>query len=195
MGKNPLSAIPSVDEMLGRIKAARERIENDEELQKELTEGRPSGNPITLGPRLPTAEEWAELQIAGAKANASKWLKRTLHPKKNFKEEALKPDAVERFKESMRKVIDEDRHAGGMALVNESEAMAIIEKRGASAYSQGVADREPKIKRVVKDLHADRMALALEIDGLDTATDADREAKMIANVRGLKAIGKKRRGG
>jgi hypothetical protein len=179
--------------MLGRINETRARMEEDEEFRKKLTEGKPSGNPITLGPRLPPPDEWAELQIKGAQANADKWLKRTLNPKKNFKEEALK--AAARYHDSMSKVLAENLWEGGMELVNESEALEVVREGGSAIYSSGVARRKKKIQRVVKELHADRLALAEEIDKMPVATDADREAKMIANVRGLKAIGKKRRGG
>jgi len=187
--------VPSVDDMLGIINASRARIESDETLSRELTEGRPSGNPITLGPRLPTPEEWAKLQIEGAQNNAAKWLQRTTHPKKNFKEEALKASSQARYHDSMQKVLAQKTWEGGMELVNESEAMDVIAKRGSGAYTAGVADRQAKITRVVKDLHADRLALAVAIDNLPTTTDAEREARMIANKRGLQAIGQKRRGG
>ena len=195
MPKNPLVSVPSIDDMLGAINETRARMETDEEFRKELVEGHPSGNPITLGPRLPDPVEWAKLQVEGAVAKGEVWLQRTTHPKKNFKEEALKPSAIERYKDSMRKVIAEDRHAGGMALVNESETIAIIQAGGSTPYTSGVQRRKAKIERVVKELHSDRLALASTVDGLPVATDADREAKMIANKRGLQAIGKKRRGG
>ena len=195
MAKNPLVSVPSIDDMLGAINETRARMETDEEFCKELTDGHPSGNPITLGPRLPDPVEWAKLQVEGAVAKGEVWLQRTTHPKKNFKEEALKPSAIERYKDSMRKVIAEDRHAGGMALVNESEAIAIIQAGGSAAYTSGIQRRKAKIERVVKELHSDRLALASTVDALPVATDADREAKMIANKRGLQAIGKKRRGG
>jgi len=195
MSKGDFPSVPSIDDMLGRINETRTRMDEDEEFRKELEEGHPSGNPITLGPRLPTPEEWADLQVKGAQDNAAKWLDRTTKPKKNFKEEALRATSVDRYHDSMSKVLSEKRWEGGMALVDEGEAIAIIKKRGSGAYSSGVADRKPKIQRVVKDLHADRLALCSEIDAMDISTDAEREAKMIANKRGLQAIGKKRRGG
>jgi len=195
MAKNPLVSVPTIDEMLGRIEETRARMETDEEFRKELEEGHPSGNPITLGPRLPDAATWAADQVAGASAKADKWLKNTTKPKKNFKEQALAAKSVARFHDSMGKVLTEKRWEGGMANVNESETIAIIEAGGSGVYSSGVSRRKAKIERVVKELHADRLALAASVDGLPVATDADREAKMIANKRGLQAIGKKRRGG
>jgi len=187
--------VPSVADMAAAIRAKKEEIENDEELRHELTEGHTSGNPMTLGPRLPSPEEWATLQIKGAKDNAQKWLDRVSKPKKNFKEEALKATSRARYKNSMENVLAKDLWAGGMANVDESETIAIIQKRGTAAYSSGVEARSAKITRRVKDLHGDRLALCSTIDAMPVSTDSEREAKMIANKRGLQAIGEERRGG
>lgn len=195
MSPNPLGDLPSVDDMLGKINDTRERMETDEEFYKSLTDPHPSGNPMTLGRRIPTPEEMTDLQVQGAQNNADKWLKRVTNPKKNFKEEALKQTTVDRYNNSMQKVISEDRFRGGMANVNESETIDIIKAGGSGVYSGGVARRKAKILRVHKELDSDRLALASEVDGMPVATDGDREAKMIANKRGLQAIGKKRRGG
>ncbi len=194
MAQETLTKLPSVEDMLGAINGTRERMETDEEFLKSLVDPHPSGNPISLGRRIPTPEEMTALQIKGAKDNAKKWLARTLKPKKNFKEEAMKPEAAARFNTSMEEVIEENRWQGGMANVDESETMAIIEKVGSDGYAKAVEAREAKILRVHKELDADRLALASVIDALPATNDDEREEKMIANKRGLQAIGKKRRG-
>ncbi len=193
MAKQSLAAIPSVDDMSAAIDAMKAKIEADPALAHELIEGHTSGNPMVLGPRLPSPEDWAKLQVKGSQDNAQKWLERTTKPRKNFQAEALKPTSQERYKNSMERVLRDGTYAGGMAQVNVDETIAIIQKRGASPYSQGVADRAPKIERRVKELHSDRLALAATVDQMPVATDADREAKVIANMRGLKAIGQRRR--
>jgi len=193
MSKRTMPAVPSIDDMAAAIEANLRRMETDEDFRHELVEGHTSGNPMVLGPRLPTPEEWAQLQVKGAQDNAAKWLARTTKPKKNFKLEALKATSQARYHASMEKVLRDKVWEGGMGLVDESETMAIIEKRGSGAYSQGVADRVPKITRRVKELYSERLALAAAVDALPVSTDAEREAKVIANIRGLKAIGEKRR--
>jgi len=195
VSKRATAAVPSVEEMAQAIDDMKARIEADPELRHELEEGHTSGNPMVLGPRLPTPEEWAQLQVKGSQDNAAKWLQRTTKPKKNFKAEALRDTSRQRYKASMEQVIRDDTWAGGMALVDESETMDIIAKRGSGVYSQGVADRTAKITRRVKELHSDRLALAATVDAMPVASDAEREAKMIANKRGLQAIGLRRRKG
>ena len=194
MADSTSGSLLSVAEMMGMLTLVREKMDTDEELGRGLREGRPSGNPIQLGPRLPTAEDWADLQIKGAQANADKWLKNTTAPKKNFKEEALRGTSIARFKASMQRVINEGTWEGGMGLVDESETIATIKRLGSSVYSSGIANRKPKIERVVRELREERLALCLMIDAMPVSTDAEREAKMIANKRGLQAIGARRRG-
>jgi len=186
--------VPSIEDMANAIEITKQRMDEDPEFRHELEVGHTSGNPMTLGPRLPSPEEHTRLQIKGVRDNAAKWLARTTRPKKNFKEEALRATARARWHNSMEKVLSENRWEGGMALVDESETIATIEKRGAGVYSKGVEDREAKILRRNKELHADRLALASTIDAMPVGTDSEREAKMIANKRGLQAIATARRG-
>jgi len=195
MSKRSLPAVPSVDDMADLIEQNLRRMETDEEFAHELREGHTSGNPMVLGPRLPTPEEWADLQVKGSQDNAAKWLARTTKPRKNFKAEALKETSKARYRTSMERVIRDGTWEGGMGLVDESETMDIIAKRGSGVYSSGIADRKAKITRRVKELHSERLALAAAIDAMPVATDADREAKVIANIHGLRAIGQKRRKG
>ena len=186
--------LPTIEDMAEAIDRKKAQIDSDEEYAHELIEGHTSGNPMTLGPRLPSPEEWTALQIKGAQDNANKWLERVTKPKKNFKEEALKSSSVARYHDSMSRVLSEGSWECGMGNVNETETIDTIKRRGAGVYSKGVQDREPKILRVNKEMQGDRLALAATVDGMPVATDSDREAKMIANKRGLQAIGKSRRG-
>jgi|GEM_PF-3012351 len=188
-----MPSVPSVDDMARAIAEMRDRIDSDDHLRHELVEGHTSGNPMTLGPRLPSPDEWAQLQVKGSQDNAQKWLQRTTNPRKNFKAEALKDTTAQRYRNAMEQALREDRWRGGMALVSEDETIKLIQKRGANVYAQGVADRADKIAKRVKELHADRLALAATLDQMPTSTDAEREAKVLANIRGLKAIGEKRR--
>ncbi len=184
----------SVVELIGLIGAVREKMDTDEEFGQELREGHTSGNPMILGPRLPTAEDWATAQVKGATDNANKWLTNTIRPKKNFKEEALRGTTIARYKESMQRVINEGTWEGGMALVDESETIATIERMGSTVYTKGITDRKPKIRRVIAALREDRLAVCAVIDAMPVSTDAEREDKMIQNKRALQAIGRRRRG-
>jgi hypothetical protein len=195
VAENAVPTIPTVDDLAAQIAAVRSRMEEDDDFRHGLEEGRPSGNPIQLGPRLPDAKTWAQRQVKGAADAAQKWYDNTTKPRKNFKEEALKADAGARYNESMEEVIRENRWQGGMSLVDEGEAIRTIEAGGAKIYSEGVKRREGKIERRVDETRADRLAICSVIDALPTSTDGEREEKMIQNKRALQAMGKARRGG
>jgi len=194
MAPTGLPIVPSITEMAAAIAAKSAEIDADETLHDELLHGRPSGNPIQLGPRLPSPADWAKSQVQGAQNNAAKWLDHTIHPRKNFKEEAMKASSQARYHDSMQRVLAEKTWEGGMNLVDESQALATVAKRGSGAYTSGVADREPKITARIAELHADRLALCAAIDAMPESTEGEREAKMLANKRGNQAIGAKRRG-
>jgi len=194
MANNGIGGLPSVSDIQATITANVQRMETDEDFRKSLVDPHPSGNPISIGRRIPTPEKIAELQVKGAKDNKQKWLDNTLLPRKNFKEEALKPQAQERYKNSMERVIREGRQAKGMALVNETEVHNTIKELGADHYAKGVEARAAKVLRVAKELDSDRLALAAAVDAAPTSTEEQREEKMILNKRGQQAIGRKRRG-
>jgi hypothetical protein len=194
MANDTISGIPTRADMRAKITGNVQRMETDEEFRKSLVDPHPSGNPISIGRRIPTPEDIAEMQVKGARDNKEKWLRNTLTPKKNFKEEALKPTSVERYKNSMRKVIEEDRHAKGMSLVNETEVHNTIKALGSEHYAKGVEARKEKVLRSAKELDSARLAAAATIDAMPTSTEEEREAKMIANKRAMQAIGDQRRG-
>ena len=194
MAENTLPVVHSVEQMGSAIDKVMELMQSDPAFYEELSEGHTSGNPMVLGPRLPTATEWADLQIKGARDNASKWLERTTKPKKNFKEEALRETSRARYKSSMENVLSKDLWAGGMALVDESETIATIQAGGAGVYTSGVERRRAKIQRRVAELREARLALCAIVDAMPVGTVSERETKMIENKRGLEAIGARRRG-
>lgn len=194
MADNGLPFVPSIEDMALAIEATMQVMEEDPEFRQELEEGHTSGNPMVLGPRLPSSDEWTDLQIKGARDNAAKWLERTTKPKKNFREEALRQTSRDRYRSSMEQVLAKDLWAGGMALVDESETIATIQAGGSGVYTSGVERRKAKIRRRVEELRGARLALCSTIDAMPVGTDSEREAKMIANKRGLQAIGLARRG-
>jgi len=149
------------------------------------------GNPITLGDLVLDPDTWAKRQVSHATNAASDWLARSLKPRKVPSKAAL--DANDKRIDKLQKSLTDKKWEGAMAKVDEDLRLKTIEKRGASAFSSGVSDREEKITNVVKDLQPRVMALKKTLDSMPEKTDAEREAKMIAAKRGMQAIGLSRR--
>lgn len=150
------------------------------------------GNPMTLGPRVPEAADWADKQTANAEAASELWLKNVQRPKKNPIAAALKANT--KYKAKMQESIAQDKFAKGLQKVDEDEMYAIIAARGSESFRSGVAARAVKVKRVVGDLRNRVVALTSALDAMPVDTDAQREAKMLAAKRGMQKIGKDRHG-
>ena len=184
---NPLS----LDDFTKNLRASLDRLETDEEYARSLTAER-KGNPITLGPRVISADEWAEKQVSRASSAASEWEKKVLRPRKNPIEAAIKK--AEKRRNKVLESLDQGKWEKAMAKVDENLMYAVIRKRGASAYRAGVEDRKDKVAARVKELQPMVAALAANIDAMPDATDADREKRLLAARKGMIEIGKKRRG-
>jgi len=150
------------------------------------------GNPITLGPRVPAAADWAADQVKGATGKAAKWLANSKRPKKVPSQAALA--AKEKFYNRLREALDEGTWDKAMALVDEDLRLKIIEAVGESGFRSGVEAHKAKVEAAVKDLQPRVTALAEAIDKMPVATDDEREAKMLAARRGMIDIGRSRRG-
>lgn len=147
---------------------------------------------ITTGPRLPSPQDWAANQIQAAQNAAGKWLQNTLHPSKNPIVEAKK--AAGRYASETQKAIQENRFAKGLDRVNEDDMVATITQVGAAGFSAGVSNRAGKIKSAIDRLQPVLLAHVQKMDGLPVETEAQREAKVIENLRGMRQIGKQLRG-
>jgi len=80
------------------------------------------------------------------------------------------------------------RRAEGLAKTNIDEWVQMAETRGADNLVSGVTQRQYKIERAVGKLQPMLKAHLATIDAMPDVTDANREAKMIANVKGLRAM-------
>lgn len=165
------------------------------EVAPELLPGRQAtteGNPINLGPRVPEADEWAEDMVRNAQNNADKWLRKVTRPKKDPVEAAKK--AAGKWENNLKQAIAEKRFEKGLDGVDHDEMYEIIREGGAEAFANGVSRRAKKIHRKIGQLREHVLALANEIDKLPQDTEAQRDARVLAAVRGMRAIGKRLKG-
>ena len=166
------------------------RVQEDPEFLASLTEER-VGNPITLGPRVMDAAEWAEDMAAGATAKSAKWLKHSLKPKKDPKVRALK--AAKKYENNMRSALDEKRWDDGIKGYDEALREATIAAVGESGYRSGIAAKKAKITVRVAKLQPLVAALATTLDAMPVDTPEQRAAKMVAARDGMLAIKKEMR--
>jgi hypothetical protein len=168
------------------------RVESDPEYMNSLMSPPCKGNPVVLGPRVKSADDWANDQVSNAVNAADRYAKNVLAPARNPVEAALAASA--KRKQKVAEAESQGKWDKAMAKVDQDQMYATIKKRGAAAFSSGVSDRKEKIVARVKELQPMVAALADTLDKMPQGTDAEREAKMIAAKRGMQTIGKKRRG-
>jgi hypothetical protein len=194
MAKRKTKTAPTVEDSLRAFAKGLDKALDVAETNPDALPGhaRTVGNPITLGPRVADAEEWAAKQLTNAAAAGDRWLERVQRPRKNPVEAARA--AAGKWKNKIQEAVANDAFGKGLAKVDVDEMYRTIAKRGAAAFTAGVGDREEKVKRVVGEVRDQVVALATELDKMPVDTDAQREAKMLAAKRGMQAIGKRRKG-
>jgi len=150
------------------------------------------GNPVTLAPRVPEAGTWAAKQIQRTMAAGAAWKEGVMHPKKNPVEAAKAANG--KYKAKMAAALQADSFLKGLGNVDVDEMYRVIEATGEEVFTGAVQRREGKIRHRIEEIRDDVLALATTIDAMPQDTEAQREARVIANLRGMKAIGQKRRG-
>jgi len=153
--------------------------------------GESVGNPITLAPRIPEAATMADKMVQNAQANAQRWLDNVLKPRKDPITGAKNANA--KYKARVTEALQEDRWLKGINSIDENEMYETVRALGATHFSTGIAARKGKITKKLEKMRPLVLALTNTLDAMDTATDQQREAKMIAARRGMIEVGKKLR--
>ena len=166
------------------------RVQEDPEYLASITEEH-KGNPITLGPRVASAEAWADDMETAAKNKSAKWLKNALKPKKDPKDRARK--AAKKYDNNMRAALDEKRWDDGIEAYDEDLRQKTIEAVGESGYRSGIEHKSAKIKAKITKLQPLVAALTATIDEMPVDTPEQRAAKMIAARDGMLAVKKEMR--
>ena len=154
----------------------------------------PPGMPPRATPkRILSPDEWRQRQINNLKAvGEANYRQGIASPKKDPIEAGIA--AEDKYANAMRKVIEERRRAEALKFTNIDEWYAYASNLGAPRLVEGVSKREKE----VADFLAGWVPLLQEhlqkIDAMPQATDQDREQRMLANLRGLKALKGKWRG-
>ena len=96
--------------------------------------------------------------------------------------------AEPRYASQMKKVIDEERRKKGLEKTSMSEWYKYSDELGAGRLVDGVVKREAKVTRFITTFQPMLVEHVGKIDVMDDVTDKDREDRMLANLRGLRAL-------
>ena len=146
----------------------------------------PPPNPPTIQ-RLPTAEQWVNKQINNLTAvGETNYREGITHPKKD---PILAGIAAQgRYEAQMRNPEILKRRETALRRTNMDEWASMSERIGAGRLVAGVVERRYKVERFVGDYLPKLDRHLKELDTLPDVTDADRERRMLENLRGLKKL-------
>lgn len=180
----PGGGLLSPEEWQGLFAAAEAAVKANP--QHPLMVGKPEGNPVQIRPPWrPSSARWVQgVQSVGAQ----RWEEGIQNPRADFKAAALANN--EGWKAGVQAAVAADRFRRGVEGVNVDESIATAVKIGGGGYAAGAAAREAKFQRKV-DMIAPRMAAVVEATRrLPARTDAEREARMLNQVRGAREAGR-----
>ncbi len=134
---------------------------------------------------------WVNDQIAGVRNSLDKYRDGVANPSRDPKAAMLA--ARDRYKDSVSRALSEDRWGKAIDQINFDEA-ATLAIASADALATGVEKRKEKITRRVTKLHGFLTSHVQAMNAIVVKSDADADKKMLANVAGMREIGKKMRG-
>lgn len=191
MARNPGPGVPTVEQMMLAIEDR--RAEHAANPQHPDLIGKPEGNPVQIRPAFPDAATFTASLLRGVTANAAKYAEGVRRPRANFKERARA--SAPAWTNGVQAAIQRNAYAAGVDKINEDEAIETAATLGAQSYVPGVVQRERKIARIMAEVAPELAAAVGVVRAMPANTDAERENRAVAMIRGARAVGMRRRGG
>lgn len=137
--------------------------------------------------RVISPDEWKKRQIDTLRSvGRTNYLTGISSPKADPIERGKATEA--KFADAMRKAIEEERRKKGLEKTSMAEWYKYAHDIGADKLVDGVVKREAKVGAFIAAWHPLLTDHLSKIDALPEETDADRENRMLENLRGLKAL-------
>lgn len=134
--------------------------------------------------RIKSPGDWVDKQLqAVQQVGEANYRKGIANPKRDWQQAAINGQAA--YENKMRDNAVLKRREDSIRKVS-SDEWATQAERGASRLVQGTLDRRPKIERKVQALHGLMTSHLGRIDQMPSATPAEREQRMVMNLRGMR---------
>lgn len=137
--------------------------------------------------RVISPEDWKKRQIDTLKSvGRTNYLQGIASPKADPIARGIATE--DKYAAETRKAIDAGRRKAALEKTSMSEWYKYSHDLGADKLVDGVTKREPKVAAFITSFQPMLTSHLAKIDGLAEETDADRENRMLENLRGLKAL-------
>ena len=139
------------------------------------------------------------MAIPTAQAVATKWQQRTSAAAADYAKGVAETDkdptalaiaAGPRYLQNVQKSFNDGTWANGLRRVGKSGWQAAVAAKGQTNFSTGVQAAEQKVTEAFTKLLAFEQNLLNQVGSMPNVTDADRENRMLAWVRGMRTYSK-----
>lgn len=134
-------------------------------------------------PRL-TPDKIAKKMVENASRSTDSYKEGVLNPKRGPASAALA--AADKRAEAVRKAEENRTWEKAMATVTDSYVSQRAAEVGAPRYASGITAAKPKIENFWRKFHPILEGIEAEIAAMPDVTDADREARMLANLKKMR---------
>ena len=139
-------------------------------------------------------DEWKKKQLETLKSvGETNYRIGIKNPKKDPIEAGIA--AEKKWATKIKEAIEKELRKKALQTTSMQEWYAYAENIGAGRLVEGVTKREAKVDRFIKAFQPLLLDHLAKIDQMADVTDKDREERMLENLRGLKALKGKWRGG
>jgi hypothetical protein len=136
--------------------------------------------------RIKPAEAWIKKQLGNLSAvGEANYRTGVTTPKRPIVATSIAKE--DKYANQMRKVIETKARVEGLKGVTDDDVIAAAVNLGAKRLVPAVTERESKVRKFVTNWHPILASIEAEVDAKPDTTDAEREARMLTNLRGLKA--------
>jgi hypothetical protein len=141
----------------------------------------------------PDSGAMTEKYLRNTAAATSDYVRGVRAPKRDPKQAALAANG--KWKDRTQKAIQEDRFARGIQSYDAGAAIEAATSDGGAAYAAGIQKRAGKVAAAFSKLAPMLGAVSQTVQQMPQDTDAQREQRMLANLRAMRDVGKRFRGG
>ena len=137
--------------------------------------------------RIASAAEIAAKMLERSATAGAAWEAGTQNPSASPTEQMKK--AGPKWVAGVQNAITKKLWDKAVAKLTDEEIFTAARNVGGAAWQSGISTRADKIRRAYELLQPKLEAHLRKIDGMADTTPAEREAKMLANLRGMREIG------
>ena len=150
-----------------------------------LPSGRVLHNPAQK--TIKSADKMASSLIKNAGERGDDWLAGMNSPSRDPVKAAIDNEA--KMENNWKAAQANHKWKKNLEKVTHADIMAVVNKLGATVFTSGLAAREDKIKKAMGELQPKLQAVSNTVQAMPSGTDAEREKRMVENLKLMRKIG------